>query len=153
MMNGSPYPLFPVLRGMAWSPSNGSSPNRLLKNAHLRRSPHPSSLQRTFKYASLLRISGALHLGIFDQPEKNEFFNRLPSFNKAETLSIHYIHTDLVWLKSARIVPAIMPCNNLCNYNILKAFSQTWSPNLTERVFHFLKNIFSNDSKTISLGM
>jgi hypothetical protein len=34
-------------------------------------------LQRTFKYASLLRISGALHLGIFGQPEKNEFFNRL----------------------------------------------------------------------------
>ena len=25
--------------------------DRLLKNAHLRRSPHPSSLQRTFKYA------------------------------------------------------------------------------------------------------
>jgi len=72
---------------------------------------------------------------------------------KAETLSIHYIHTDWVWLKSARIVPAIMPCNNLCNYNILKGFSQTWSPNLTERVFHFLKNIFNNDSKTISLGM
>jgi hypothetical protein len=47
--------------------------DRLLKNAHLRRSPHPSSLQRTSKYASLLRISGALHLGIFDQPEKNEF--------------------------------------------------------------------------------
>jgi hypothetical protein len=41
----------------------------LMKNAHLRRSLHPSSLQRTFKYASLLRISGALHLGIFDQPE------------------------------------------------------------------------------------
>jgi hypothetical protein len=44
-----------------------------LKNGHLRRSPHPSSLQRTFKYASLLRISGALHLGIFDQPEKLSF--------------------------------------------------------------------------------
>jgi hypothetical protein len=28
-------------------------------------------------YASLLRISGALHLGIFDQPEINEFSNRL----------------------------------------------------------------------------
>ncbi len=41
---------------------------RLMKNAHLRRSPHPSWLQRTFEYASLLRISGALHLGIFDQP-------------------------------------------------------------------------------------
>jgi hypothetical protein len=34
-------------------------------------------LQRTFKYASLLRISGALHLGIFDQIEKKEFLNRL----------------------------------------------------------------------------
>jgi hypothetical protein len=45
----------------------------LLKKAHLQRSPHPSSLQRTFKYASLLRISGALHLGIFDQPEKLSF--------------------------------------------------------------------------------
>jgi hypothetical protein len=41
-----------------------------MKNAHLRRFPHPSALRRTFKYASLLRISGALHLGIFDQPEK-----------------------------------------------------------------------------------
>jgi len=47
--------------------------SRLLKNARLRRSPHPSSLQRTFKYASLLRISGALHLGIFEQPAKNDF--------------------------------------------------------------------------------
>jgi hypothetical protein len=47
-----------------------SAMNRLLKNAHLLRSPHPSSLQRTFKYASLLRTSAALHLGIFDQPEK-----------------------------------------------------------------------------------
>jgi len=44
-----------------------------LKNARLRRSPHPSSLQRTFKYASLLRISGALHPGIFDQREKMSF--------------------------------------------------------------------------------
>jgi len=50
-----------------------SAMNRLLKNAHLLRPPHPSSLQRTFKYASLLRISGALHLGIFDQPEKMNF--------------------------------------------------------------------------------
>jgi hypothetical protein len=55
----------------------------MLENAHLRRSPRPSSLQRTFKYASLLRISGALHLGIFDQPEKNEFFNRL---TRSETI-------------------------------------------------------------------
>jgi hypothetical protein len=39
---------------------------RLLKNAHLLRFPHPSSLRRTVKYASFLRISGALHLGIFE---------------------------------------------------------------------------------------
>jgi len=50
---------------------------RLLKNAHLRRCPRPSSLQRTSKYASLLRISGALHPGIFDQPERNDIFNKL----------------------------------------------------------------------------
>jgi len=44
--------------------------SRLLKNAHLLRFPHPSSLRRTSKYASFLRISEALHLGIFEQPEK-----------------------------------------------------------------------------------
>jgi hypothetical protein len=44
--------------------------NRLLKNAHLLRFPYPSSLRRTPKYASFLRISGALHLGIFEQPEE-----------------------------------------------------------------------------------
>ena len=42
----------------------------LMKNIHLRRYPHPSSLRRTSMYASLLRISGALHLDIFDQPAK-----------------------------------------------------------------------------------
>ena len=36
--------------------------NRLLKNGHLRGFPRPSSLRSTAKYASLLRISGALHL-------------------------------------------------------------------------------------------
>jgi hypothetical protein len=45
----------------------------MLKNAHLLRFPHPSSLQRTCKYASLLRISGALHLGIFEHPGKDRF--------------------------------------------------------------------------------
>jgi len=47
---------------------------RLLKNLHLLRSPRPSSLQRTSKYASLLRISGALHLDIFPQPEQEPVF-------------------------------------------------------------------------------
>ena len=40
----------------------------MLKNAHLLRFPHPSSLRSTTKYVSLLRVSGALHLGIFEQP-------------------------------------------------------------------------------------
>ncbi len=47
----------------------------LLKNAHLLRFPYPSSLRRTSKYASFLRISGALHLRIFEQPAKNDFFS------------------------------------------------------------------------------
>jgi len=51
--------------------------NRLLKNTHLLRFSHPSSLRRTPKYASLLRISRALHLGIFEQPEENAFFSKL----------------------------------------------------------------------------
>jgi hypothetical protein len=45
----------------------------LLKNAHLLRFPHPSPLRRTSEYASLLRISGALHLGIFQQHEGINF--------------------------------------------------------------------------------
>jgi len=47
----------------------------LLKNTHLLRFPHPSSLRRTSKHASFLRISGALHLGIFEQHEENDSFS------------------------------------------------------------------------------
>jgi hypothetical protein len=54
---------------------------RLLKNTHLLCFPHPSSLRRTSKYASLPRISGALHLGIFEQPAKNDFFSNLLLFH------------------------------------------------------------------------
>jgi len=68
----------------------------LLKNGHLLRFPHHSSLRRTTKYASLLRISGApagrdfaklnLHLpacrrlgvgmALFEQPGKDDFFQQ-----------------------------------------------------------------------------
>ena len=57
--------------------------SRLLKNAHLLRFPHPSSLRRTSKYASFLRISGALHLGVFEQPTKIEFFSNLLGWTRA----------------------------------------------------------------------
>jgi len=67
----------------------GSSIYRLLKNARLRRSPHPSLLRRTFKYASLLRISGALNSGILDQPAKNDFSNRFNSSNPGPLESLN----------------------------------------------------------------
>jgi hypothetical protein len=35
--------------------------------------PHSSSLRRTDLYASLLGISGALHLDVFDQPAKYSY--------------------------------------------------------------------------------
>ena len=44
-----------------------------MKNAHLRRYPHLSSLRRTIKYASFLKISDALHLDVFDQPPEASF--------------------------------------------------------------------------------
>jgi hypothetical protein len=46
---------------------------RLLKNAHLLRCPHPASLRRTAMYASLLGLSAALHLDIFEQPASIDF--------------------------------------------------------------------------------
>ena len=60
--------------------------SRLLKNAHLLRFPDPSSLRRTIKYASFLRISGALHLSIFEQPVKNDFSRILPSIGLTDLL-------------------------------------------------------------------
>jgi hypothetical protein len=56
------------------------STDRLLKNAHLRRCPHPSSLRRTPKYASLFWISGALHLDILEQPAIDVFINSVPTY-------------------------------------------------------------------------
>ena len=50
---------------------------RLSENAHLLRSPRPSSLRRTSMYASFLGISEALHLGIFHQPHRSQFFDSL----------------------------------------------------------------------------
>ncbi len=55
---------------------------RLLKNTHLLRCAHPSSLRRTRKYNSFLRISRALHLDVFDQPVKDYFFNNLLGYNQ-----------------------------------------------------------------------
>jgi hypothetical protein len=48
-----------------------------MKNAHLRRYLHSSSLWRTSMYASLLGISGALHLDVFDHPARQSFFSNV----------------------------------------------------------------------------
>ena len=50
-------------------------PSRLLKNTHLRRYPHSSTLRRTSMYASFFGILGALHLVVFEQPEHLVFFS------------------------------------------------------------------------------
>jgi hypothetical protein len=69
---------------------------RLSENTHLLRFPHPrpvefslretaqpiqqgKSLRRTSMYASFLRISDALHLGIFHQPPKYPVLRQAPS--------------------------------------------------------------------------
>ena len=75
-----------------------SCPNRLLKNDHLRRFPHPSSLRRTAKYTSLLRISGALHLALFEQSGKDYFFSRL-------LISINLLHAILKNWRVRRMLP------------------------------------------------
>ena len=61
--------------------------SRLLKNAHLLRFPHPSSLRslQGSAGASLLRISGALHLGIFEQSAKNDFLREIGIRNEGMT--------------------------------------------------------------------
>ncbi len=65
--------------------------NSLLKNGHLLRLPHPSSLRRTDKYASLLRISGALHLALFEQTGEYDFFNILLEELKTDTESTNHL--------------------------------------------------------------
>ncbi len=46
------------------------------------RYPHPSSLRRTYMYASFLGISEALHLDIFHQPLRNRFFHSLYRYER-----------------------------------------------------------------------
>ena len=85
--------------------------NRLLKNAHLLRYPHSSSLRRTSVYGSLFGISGALHLHVFEQPEEHVFFSnlivlrpgRLPSHGEAGRYVglIQRIYETEHWLKEA----------------------------------------------------
>jgi hypothetical protein len=49
----------------------------VLSKAEGLRYPYPSSLRRTFMYASFLGISEALHMDIFHQPLRMLFFDGL----------------------------------------------------------------------------
>jgi len=77
----------------------GELPNRLLKNTHLLRYAHPSSLQRTWMYASFLRISRALHLDVFEQPAKIYFFNNLL------ILFLPFFAGGFLYLRSSDLLP------------------------------------------------
>ena len=73
-------------------------PNRLLKNTHLLRCAHPSSLRRTIKYASFLVILHALHLNVFDQPVKHDYFNNLLYIPQSEICILQSHATDGAWV-------------------------------------------------------
>ena len=73
----NPACLQSVGHGDSGCPERSLKLSRLLKNAHLRRCPHPSSPRRTGLYVSLLRISGALYLSVFEQPASKVFFGIL----------------------------------------------------------------------------
>jgi hypothetical protein len=59
-----------------------------MKNVHLQRYPYSSALRRTSLYASLLGISGALHLDVFDQPAEQVFFSDPLVLTATEKFSI-----------------------------------------------------------------
>jgi len=73
------HPIFPCLPSRRLSENPHLPFDRLtaLSKAEGRRCTHPSSLRRTFMYASFLRISRALHLHIFQQPLKFQYSDRL----------------------------------------------------------------------------
>jgi len=90
---GSVETIPPVKLARLMHPISAQDSNRLLKNAHLWRYPHSSSLRRTSMGASLFGIcpqktrtphppggspvSGALHLDVFEQSEHRVLFSNL----------------------------------------------------------------------------
>lgn len=74
-------------------PAFKTPPWRLFDNAHLRRFPHPASLRCTCMYASFLGISGALHLGIGEQPPKVRLSDSLPGVILVSNLLLPFLAT------------------------------------------------------------
>ena len=61
----------------------------MLKDAHLRRCPHPSSLRRTGLYVSLLGISGALYLNVFGQTARRVLVGGVDSGLRSQLVFVH----------------------------------------------------------------
>ena len=85
-------PPFPAHTEMPRYMNTGFSRTRLSINAHLLRSAHPSSLRRTSMYASLLRISRALHLDISLQPPQRVLFDTLVRGNGFSVSTKECVH-------------------------------------------------------------
>jgi hypothetical protein len=67
----------PITNSLYAAGNMGPHPNSLLKNAHVLRCAHRSSLRRTEKHASFLTSGRALQLSIFEQPVQKYFINNL----------------------------------------------------------------------------
>jgi len=77
-VHGTLFPAIAVTTDPCYQPRpSRATRNTPLKNAHLLRFAHPSSLRRTDLYASFLGISQALHSGMSSQPVNIGFFNTL----------------------------------------------------------------------------
>jgi hypothetical protein len=86
----------------------------LLKNAHLRRSPHPSSLRRTSKYAALLTISGALHLDFFEQPRENHFFTKLLAVSRSKIEETSHLQSEGSFVRLWVLFLSLLGLGRLC---------------------------------------
>gem|GEM_PF-1609550 len=66
------------------------------------------SLQRTAQYASFLVMSRALHLNVFDQPQKNNFSNnRLLFFTCLEPVNRRFVIYDFLFKQLFDLVQLI----------------------------------------------
>jgi hypothetical protein len=72
-----------------------------------------------------LRISGALHLGIFDQPEKNEFSDRLLKCESASSTSLNNFLSEII--SFFNLSETLLTGNN-CGLSLISLISSWRTP-------------------------